>query len=66
MKLGVGPGSVLTWDEQGDCVTVQRAGQFSSIEIHAALFPAGTPKSRPVPDVKAAVRKYIQQRHAHG
>jgi antitoxin PrlF len=65
-KLGLGPGSVLTWDEQGDCVTVRRAGRFSSIEMHAALFPAGTRKSGQVPDVKAAIRKYIRQRHARG
>ncbi|MGH7878609.1 MAG: AbrB/MazE/SpoVT family DNA-binding domain-containing protein, partial [Candidatus Binataceae bacterium] len=29
-KLGVGPGSVLEWDEQGHQVVVRRAGQYSS------------------------------------
>jgi antitoxin PrlF len=37
-KLGVGPGSVLEWDQQDDQVIVRRAGQFSSEDIHKALF----------------------------
>src|SRR5437763_10678025 len=29
-KLGVGPGSVLEWAEQGENIIVRRAGQFTS------------------------------------
>lgn len=65
-KLGIGPGSVLEWHEQGDCVIVRRAGRFSSSDVHAALFPKGARKAKQVPDVKAAIRKYIRQRHAGG
>jgi AbrB family looped-hinge helix DNA binding protein len=39
-RLGVGPGSVLEWDEQDDQVVVRRAGRYSSEEVHSALFPA--------------------------
>ena len=62
-KLGVGPGSVLEWHEQDGSVVVRRAGRFSSSEMHQALFPRGTSNVQPLPDVKAAIRKYIRHRH---
>ena len=65
-KLGIGPGSVLEWHEQDGSVVVRRAGRFSSSEVHQALFPKGLPKSKSVPDVKAAIRAAIRQRHARG
>jgi AbrB family looped-hinge helix DNA binding protein len=63
-KLGVGPGSVLEWDEQGDAVVVRKAGQYTWEDVHRALFPEGSPKKGPV-DVKAGIRKYIRKRYAH-
>jgi antitoxin PrlF len=65
-RLGIGPGSVLEWDEQDGSLVVRRAGRFSSKELHQALFPKGTPKSRQAPDVKGAIRKYIRRKHAGG
>lgn len=62
-KLGVGPGSVLEWDEQGSDVVVRRAGRHSSKDIHLALFPEKTPK-KDLPYVKDAIRKYVRKRHA--
>ncbi len=62
-KLGVGPGSVLEWDEQNDQVVVRRAGRYTSDDVHRALFSQEILKAGPV-DVKAAVRKYIRKRHA--
>ena len=43
-KLGVGPGSTLTWEEDGDHMIVRRAQKYSSLDIHKALFPDGPPK----------------------
>jgi antitoxin PrlF len=37
-KLGVGPGSVLEWNEEGDTIVVRRAGRYTSQDIHEALF----------------------------
>jgi antitoxin PrlF len=65
-RLGVGPGSVLEWHEQGGSVVVRRAGRFSSADMHKTLFPNGALKGKSVPDVKIAIRKYIRQRHAGG
>jgi antitoxin PrlF len=64
-KLGVGPGSVLEWDEQGDRVIVRRAGRYTSEEIHRALFPEEDASKAPM-GAKDAIRKYIRKRHARG
>ena len=61
-KLGVGPGSMLEWDEQGEQVVVRRAGRYTSGEVHQAIFPEQRPTKRV--DVKAAIRKHIRARHA--
>lgn len=63
-KLGVGPGSVLEWDQQDDQVVVRRAGQFSSTDIHDALFAGHGRKSQRSLGVKEGIRKYIRKRHA--
>jgi antitoxin PrlF len=63
-KLGVGPGSVLEWDEDGDRIVVRRAGKFSSEEIHNALFGERPPKTRSVDDLKEGVRRYVRRRYA--
>lgn len=63
-KLGVGPGSVLEWDEQDDQVIVRRAGRYSSADVNEALFARNNQKPKPAVDVKAGVRKYIRKRHA--
>jgi len=62
-KLGVGPGSVLEWGEQGDSIVVRRVGRYTSEDVHRALFPEGPPKNGPV-DVKEAIRKYIRKKYA--
>jgi AbrB family looped-hinge helix DNA binding protein len=64
-KLGVGPGSVLEWDEDGDRVVVRRAGRYSSEEIHRKLF-AETPKARSLAELKEGIRRHIRKRHARG
>jgi AbrB family looped-hinge helix DNA binding protein len=62
-RLGVGPGSVLEWDEQDDQVVVRRAGRYTSEEVHSALFPAGQDPQAPIVP-KEAIRKYIRRKHA--
>ena len=61
-KLGVGPGSILEWDESNDQVVVRRAGRHTSIEIHEALFAEGQPKA-PI-SVKEGIRKHLREKHA--
>lgn len=62
-RLGVGPGSVLEWDEEGDQVIVRKAGRYSSEDIHRALF-SRPPRRRTIEDMKAGVRQAVRKRHA--
>jgi len=62
-RLGVGPGSVLEWDEDGDRVVVRKAGRYSSEDIHRALF-SKTPQRRTVAEMKDGIRRSIKRRHA--
>ena len=63
-KLGVGPGSLLEWDEDGGKMVVRKAGRFSFEDIHAALFPAGPPKHRTKAETDAALTRYFKAKHA--
>ena len=62
-RLGIGPGSVIEWDADGEAVVVRKAGRYSSQDVHRALF-ARTPKPRPVAKLKDGLRRYIKKRHA--
>jgi AbrB family looped-hinge helix DNA binding protein len=62
-RLGVGPGSVLEWDEDGDRVIVRKAGRYSSDDIHRALF-SKTPRRRTLEEMKTGIRRYVRTRHA--
>lgn len=62
-KLGVGPGSVLEWDDDGEKVVVRRAGRYSSEDVHRSLFPTA-PKSKTLAELKEGVRRDIKRRRA--
>jgi antitoxin PrlF len=61
-KLGVGPGSILEWDESNDQIVVRRAGRHNSLDIHKTLFANG--KSTTPVSVKDGIRKYMRKKHA--
>ena len=63
-KLGVGPGAVLEWDDEGGKIVVRRAGRYTCEDVHRALFPKGAPKPRPLEELKEGVRRYVRGRHA--
>jgi AbrB family looped-hinge helix DNA binding protein len=65
-KLGVGPGSVLEWDEEDDKIVVRRAGRFSFEDIRRVLFPKGPPKPRTLRELKEGIRRHIKERYARG
>jgi AbrB family looped-hinge helix DNA binding protein len=62
-RLGVGPGSVLAWDEDGDRVIVRKAGRYSSEDIHRVLF-SQPPRPRSLEELKAGIRQDMKKRHA--
>ena len=63
-KLGIGPGSILEWEEDGNQIVVRRAGRFSSEDIHKALFGVRTPKKRTLGELKEGIRSYVRKRYA--
>lgn len=62
-RLGVGPGSVLEWQVEGEQVTVRRAGRYTFEQIHRTIFPV-KPKRRTLEEIDAAVRRHIRGKHA--
>lgn len=62
-RLGVGPGSVLEWDEDGETIIVRRVGQYTSEDVHGAIF-AKTPKRHSLSELKGGIRKHMKKRHA--
>jgi antitoxin PrlF len=63
-RLGVGPGSVLVWEQRDGEFIVRRAGKSTSADVHAALF-GDEPRARGKPvDLKAGIRRYIRRRYA--
>jgi AbrB family looped-hinge helix DNA binding protein len=63
-KLGVGPGSVLEWVEEGDQIVVRRSGRFTSGDIHSALFPGGPPKRRTLAEMKEGIARQMREKYA--
>ena len=63
-KLGVGPGSVLEWDEKNDEVIVRKAGRHTLEEVHEALFPDGSSKRKASAGVKEGIRTHMRKKHA--
>ncbi|HEY5090869.1 MAG TPA: AbrB/MazE/SpoVT family DNA-binding domain-containing protein [Polyangia bacterium] len=63
-RLGIGPGSILEWDQEGEKIVVRRAGRFSSEDIHRALFPNGPPPRQTIAEMKEGIREYMRRHHA--
>jgi antitoxin PrlF len=62
-RLGIGPGSMLEWEEEGEKIVVRRAGRYTSEDIHRALFPEA-PEPRTLEELKDGVKKHVKNRHA--
>lgn len=62
-RLGVGPGSILQWEEAGGEIVVRRAARFDSAAIHAAVFPSGPPKRKALEELKEGIRRRTRNRH---
>jgi AbrB family looped-hinge helix DNA binding protein len=62
-RLGVGPGSVLEWTQQGSALVVRRAGRYTSGDLHRALFQT-PPERRSLADLKDGIRQRMRGRHA--
>ncbi len=63
-KLGIGPGSVLEWEEEGEKIVIRRSGRFSSEDIHEAIFAGHEPKPRTLNELKEGIRQRARQHYA--
>jgi antitoxin PrlF len=63
-RLGVGPGSVIEWDDDGGQIVVRRAGRYSSAEVHEEVFPYGAPARKSAEEITAGIRAHVKKRHA--
>jgi AbrB family looped-hinge helix DNA binding protein len=63
-RLGLAPGSVLEWDQQGEQIVVRRSARYTSEDIHRAVFAKGRPKRRKLDELSAGIRRHIRKRHA--
>ena len=63
-RLGIGPGSVIEWDEEDGKIVVRRKGRFTSEDIRRALFPEGPPKRASIKEMKEAIGRGIAERYA--
>jgi len=62
-KLGLGPGSVLEWEQDGERMLVRRAGTYSSRDIHEALF-VEAPARKSLEDLKRGPARYVRKHRA--
>ena len=62
-KLGVGPGSTLEWQEEGNRIVVRRVGRFTSADVHEAVFST-PPKPRTLAELTAGLTTHAKRRHA--
>lgn len=65
-KLGIGPGSMLEWSEDHGQVFVRKAGRYTSLQVHAALFSdkKRTNLKKKTLDVSAGIKQYMRKRYA--
>ena len=63
-KLGIAPGSILEWEQDGDRVVVRRVGRYSSEQIHTELFSERPPKRKTLEELKNGVRQYAKGKYA--
>jgi len=63
-RLGVGPGAVLEWNDDGGAIVVRRAGRYSSEDVHRVLFSKRVPKRKTLEQLKEGIRRHARKRHA--
>lgn len=62
-KLGIGPGGVLEWGEDGENIVVRPARKYTSQDLHQALFPQ-PPKEHTLKELKEGIKQHMKERYA--
>lgn len=62
--LGIGPGSVLEWDQEEGKIVVRKKGTYTSEDIRRMLFGDETPRSATDEELKEGIRTYMRNKYA--
>jgi len=62
-RLGVGPGSTLEWDEEGDKIVVRRAAKYTWEDIHRILFRDQKPERHTIEEMDEGIRRHIRKKY---
>lgn len=65
-KLGIGPGSVIEWEEKGEDVIVKRSNLYSLDDLHKQVFGDEKPPKKTLKELKEGISKYVRDRHESG
>jgi antitoxin PrlF len=63
-KLGVGPGSVLEWNDEGDEIKVKKAALYTLEDLHKKMFPEGPPSRKSLKQLQEGLKQHIREKHA--
>jgi bifunctional DNA-binding transcriptional regulator/antitoxin component of YhaV-PrlF toxin-antitoxin module len=63
-RLGIGPGSVIEWEQEGDKLVVRRAPKYNMQDLHSALFPHGAPPRQTDEELREGIQKHLRRKHA--
>ena len=63
-RLGVVPGSVLEWGQEGESIVVRRSGRYSSEQISRSLFPKKPPAPKSLDELKEGIQRRARERYA--
>lgn len=62
-RLGIGPGSVIEWEEEGDRIVVQRAAKYSFDDIHKKIFKK-KPEPKTLDELKEGIADHMRKKYA--
>ena len=62
-KLGLGPESVVEFEEDGGKVVIRRVGRYSFEDIRKILFPKGPLKHHTLKELKEGIAEYMRKTH---
>ena len=66
--LGLRPGAMIEWTQEGDSIVVRRAVRSCTNDVHEALFPGADAclPAQTLADLKQGIRQHMRRRHARG
>ena len=63
-RLGVGPGSVIEWEQEGARIVVRKATRYGMADLHRALFPKGPPARKSDKALREGINSQVRKKHA--